>query len=146
MLYQWYLLCTPPQSMFVNPFWHVTFEERRIRGANTHIIGPELYLAYYSSYQWDFGLKLSLSLSLMDGIRSNCCRTAWLLTASTCTPASAPTPARLRQKQKGKQQYWSCVKRGGAWTFWTVTGSCLRFEQAIIPHLKEESLGYLLIT
>ena len=40
-----------------------------------------------------------------------------------------------------------CTVSGGYsdTTFWTVAWSFLRVQQAIIPHLKEGSLGYLLI-
>ena len=37
------------------------------------------------------------------------------------------------------------VKTRSAWTFLYVTSLFLRVVQAIIPHLKEGSLGYLLI-
>ena len=41
--------------------------------------------------------------------------------------------------------HWELARNKGCWTFWPVTWPFLGVELAIIPHLKEGYLGYLLI-
>ena len=53
--------------------------------------------------------------------------------------------AQLKQKQEGKQQYCSDEKTRDACTFLHAIWSCVRVDQATIPHLKEDIQGYLLI-
>ena len=78
------------------------------------------------------------------------CIVAWYLTRSVWVPDQNVEQlwlmqAQLSQKQKGKQQYWSDVKTWSASASQSVTWLFLGVGQAILPHLKEESLGYLQI-
>ena len=55
-------------------------------------------------------------------------------------------PGATNQKQEAKQQYWREVKTGGCLSSQSVTWLFVGVGQAIIPHLKEEIQGYLLIS
>ena len=54
-------------------------------------------------------------------------------------------PGATQQKREAKQQYWREVKTGGSISSQSFTWLFDGVGQAIIPHLKEDIQGYILI-
>ena len=127
-------------------YWYVTFNflpalfyVGRSGIKYKQVIAPLLH-QIYSSY-WSHMKALGIFFKWVYG--SLIYDKKWLSGRPKCTMTLVNAGTTQAKKQEGKQQYWSDVKTWSATVSQTVTWLFLRVGQAIIPHLKQESLSYL---